>query len=114
MILKSNKPGKIGLKGIFQIELGDPDSEETIGTCKAEIFFGFGFPQLDSFSGEGHLPWLHPDLKLSLLTLAYSTARGIILEKTSGTIFSKAFLPVFAPADLVSRPMPSSQPPKPD
>ena len=48
----------------------------------------------DNSNGEHSM---HHDLALTLFTMAYSTSRGIILERTQGTILGGVLLPVIDP-----------------
>ena len=71
--------------------------------CKCSLLFGFTFPDLPNFivKDENQQEGLDPNLHLTLVSLAFSTARGMLIQLTQGTFFDRAILPVFAPIDLV-------------
>ena len=45
---------------------------------------------------------VHPSIVSTVLSIAYSTLRGIILERTSGTLLGSVILPIVNPAKLLS------------
>jgi len=52
-------------------------------------------------------PVIDGQLVATVMGILYSTARGIILERTRGTFFDGVILPVISPKDLVG-PEPST------
>lgn len=52
---------------------------------------------------EGKKIILHPDLSVMLISIVYSTTRGIILTRTQGTILEGLILPVADPNELIKR-----------
>ncbi len=44
---------------------------------------------------------VHPEIITSVLSLAYSTLRGIILERTCGTLLGSVILPIVNPLQLL-------------
>lgn len=99
-IMQVTDDDKIGVRGIFLIELMD-GTDTVLSTCKADLIFGFVFPDLKSFINVGPPPSMDAALQLSLLTLVYSTARGMIAVQAKGTLFERAFLPVLPPSALL-------------
>jgi hypothetical protein len=45
----------------------------------------------------------------TLMGIVYSTSRGIILEKTQGTYFNGAIIPIISPRDLIEPPKESTK-----
>ena len=81
---------------IYIILNGKNENNEAIG-LKGEfgISFHFSIENLAAFSKEvnGEIE-IYADLAEHLINLAYATSRGIILERTQGTPFNGAILPV--------------------
>lgn len=81
---------------IYIILNGKNENNEAIG-LKGEfgIAFHFSIENLAAFSKEvnGEIE-IYANLAEHLINLAYATSRGIILERTQGTPFNGAILPV--------------------
>ena len=56
---------------------------------------------VDGYITDGHDFDMDEKLESTFIGLAISTGRGILFEKTSGTIFSKFIFPIINPMDLI-------------
>lgn len=63
----------------------------------------FNIENLNQFiSGEGNSFEIDGDFGAVIMGIVYSTARGIIFEKTRGSFLEKIILPVINPAELLN------------
>jgi hypothetical protein len=51
---------------------------------------------------QGSISTIDGRLAATVLGIAYSTARGIVVERTQGTFFNGAILPVINPSSLLN------------
>lgn len=104
-LLRQNAPEKIAVTTSFRITGRIPNVDLLKSpVLTASYLFGFHFTDLQEFlSPEGSLSSIYPPLHLSLLALAYSTARGMLINQTKGTIFSGFILPVLPPKALLDK-----------
>lgn len=71
-------------------------------TAEIGIEFHFVIDNFEDFvSQEGDQPVISLDLGATLLSIAFSTSRGIIVEKTQNTYFKGIILPVVNPVALL-------------
>lgn len=76
------------------------DGQSPLGiNAKYEYQFFFGIENMDDFISNDKV--IHPQLVTTLLSIAYSTLRGIILERTSSTFLGAVILPVVSPLKLL-------------
>ncbi|MDX1905719.1 MAG: hypothetical protein SF053_01705 [Bacteroidia bacterium] len=77
--------------------------EGPVPFCHCVLLFGFQFPDLPDFIITDHAQGekIAPHLHVTLAALAYSTARGMLIRLTQGTLFQPVILPVVAPGDLL-------------
>ncbi|WP_316813242.1 hypothetical protein [Pedobacter heparinus] len=86
------------------------ENREPIISANFTIEFVFIIENLDEFrfvdekKNENEEPTIkiHKDLGIALMSIVYSTARGIILTRTAGTVLDGAILPVIDPASILS------------
>lgn len=84
---------------------GLDEKEELIG-IKAEygIEFVFHVENLEEFISEtDSMKAVDSILGITLLSMAYSTSRGIVLQRTQGTYFDGIILPVVDPKELLQK-----------
>ncbi len=75
------------------VYLNNIDEKETF--LSAKIFFEFVVSNLNEEKTlKGELP---ENFLETIFSLSYSTARGILISKTSNTLFSKVYLPIADP-----------------
>lgn len=78
---------------------------EGIGLKASYAFeFHFSIENLGDFAvkSEDGERVIHPILATTLMGIIFSTARGMVLERTKGTYLNGVILPVIAPKDLVN------------
>ena len=82
------------------------EKEQEIGlTARYIIHFGFTIDNLQELvQVEGTNNIIDGRLGATLIGMAYSTARGIVLERTHGSFFNGAILPVLNPMDILNAP----------
>lgn len=86
----------------IQLKAFDQSKEEVTGSYISE--HEFKVENLEDFIKKGDDFFEVDDQLDTLLTgLAYSTVRGIVLQKFRGTLFSEFVLPVARPVDLIGR-----------
>ena len=102
-VIKANQPKQVGVLANFAIQGIAGDKSEVRSICRCEILFGFAFPDLDQFVQikKGEQPEMDTTLQITLLSLAYSTARGMLIAQTRGSIFADAILPILPPTALL-------------
>jgi|VirMetMinimDraft_7_1064189.scaffolds.fasta_scaffold18294_4 hypothetical protein len=75
------------------------------------IEFNYKIDNIETLYTKGEDGKLHYDVSLgaTLMSISYSTARGIILQQTQGSIISLSgvIMPVINPADLLKAPLES-------
>lgn len=80
-------------------------AREAIGLRASYVFeFHFTVKDLKDFSlkAKDGTQVIHPVLATTLMGIIFSTARGMVLERTKGTYLNGVILPVIAPKDLVN------------
>lgn len=109
-LVPSKRPDRVGVSLKVNI-LPDQDAfaEKKTPQAAFQLFFGFYFPDLPEFvkSNESQkTQQMEPHLQITLYSLAYSTARGMIIGQTRGTLYESASLPIVPPKELL-RPVPA-------
>jgi hypothetical protein len=86
--------GRMGQKG------GDDNSPTA--TCQLDIRYNFKINDLENYADLQELPGdLSKELCYALLSVAYSTARGICVSRFQNTVFGVAYLPIVNPEQLL-------------
>lgn len=97
---------------ILDLNVEGCDTADLLLGVKAAYTLDFYF-QVENFEdyviGKGKHFQLHPLFGSTLLGIAFSTARGIVLERTKGTYFDGLILPVVSPMKLLFESEPSQQ-----
>lgn len=95
----------MGVRLYLNLE-GKGDQQQSLGI---NGYFGLenelsikGLKELVTEKADGHYS-LDPELGHAVINVIYGTARGIILEKTRGTILGPTILPVVNPDDLLGQ-----------
>lgn len=91
------------IKFILWVELnGKTENEETDAGINAnyEYEFYYEVKNLGDFFKEGELE--DNSILVTLISISYSTLRGILLERINGTIFSGIILPIVNPSKLLT------------
>lgn len=87
---------KVAVHLAFSYDYGDETSGDLLRLLHYKGVFAFGFDDLKSFiSPETKNVQLPGNVLERLLDLAISTARGIIIAKSTGSFINKYYLPVF-------------------
>lgn len=97
----------------FVVRVGAPSPPTGIGG-RFELRFFFTVANLAELTVEveGHpAPFVHPQLAVLLVGLAYSTARGILWTRLAGTALEGITLPIIAPGELLQAPAPAEPEP---
>jgi hypothetical protein len=82
--------------------LNNEDSEVGL-TARYLIEFAFTVDNLKELVQiQGSISTIDGRLAATILGIAYSTARGIVVERTQGTFFNGAILPVINPSSLLN------------
>ena len=82
----------------------DGEDKELGLNAEYGIEFHFVVENLDKFiEVEGDTKTIHGMLGGTLMGIAYSTARGIVFDRTQGTHFKGVILPVIDPKELVMK-----------
>ncbi|OMP81225.1 hypothetical protein [[Flexibacter] sp. ATCC 35208] len=68
------------------------------------VFHVDNLEELVEFDEEKKIVVADGDLGITLAGIAYSTARGIIFDKTQGTLLKGLILPIISPNQLLSTP----------
>lgn len=88
----------------LNILLEAKDKQGTLLDIKGEFGIEFIF-YVDNFEGfskkEGDRYLLDESLGNTLMSIAYSTSRGIVLQETQSTVIGGVILPVINPSDLM-------------
>lgn len=87
----------------FEIKLQTQSAnpEEAVAEATLSFFFTiFNYAELIEMQ-EKAAPKVHPHLLYSLTGVAYSTARGILLERLRGSVFKGYVLPVADPVKMI-------------
>lgn len=85
------------------------EAEESVISANFTIEFDFIVTNLDDFrtvqnpdqSEENPIIIIQKDLGLALMSIVYSTARGIIMTRTAGTVLDGIILPVIDPESIL-------------
>lgn len=76
------------------------DGQSPLGiNAKYDYQFFFRIENMDDFISNDKV--IHPELVTTLLSISYSTLRGIVLERTSSTFLGSVILPVVSPLKLL-------------
>jgi len=68
-----------------------------------DMYFHFAIANMDDHvSGTGAARKINAQLGATLMGIAYSTMRGVLLERTAGTFFQGTILPVIDPKKLLN------------
>ncbi len=87
---------KVAVHLAFSYDYGDEASGDLLRLLHYEGVFAFGFDDLKSFLDPETKNIRLPNNVLErLLDLAISTARGIIIAKSTGSFMNKYYLPIF-------------------
>ena len=81
------------------------EKSEAIGLIASYAFeFVFKVENLSGFEAKSKNgnSMIHPVLATTLMGIIFSTARGMVLERTKGTYFDGVILPVISPAALLT------------
>jgi hypothetical protein len=99
---KENKKVRIRLETLLE---GVDENKERLGVSGNFVMdFYIHVANLEDFIEEGeNKKSVHSLLDNTLMGIVYSTARGIILERTHGTFFNGIILPVINPGDLIKK-----------
>ena len=87
---------------------GCDENNQDLGVkARYVIHFGFVIDNLNDFVHiENNMTNIDSRLGATVLGIAYSTARGIVVERTQGSFFNGAILPVLNPVTLLNIPTP--------
>ena len=79
-------------------------TEESENEALTDFDFHFNIKELKSFYklNENGTPIFSAILIATLLSIAFSTARGVLYERLSNTIFIKALLPIISPQKMLA------------
>lgn len=103
-ISTTQKDLRLGLRFVIETDVEEGRSVDSL-----EVFIYFFF----HFEGdlESHIESVNPKTKeirlkaglwLALAEASYSTARGVLLQKTTGTVFEPLILPLFDISNLIA------------
>lgn len=89
--------------------IGMDDNSKELGlTGYYDMYFHFVVNDLDEHaSGKGKERQVNAQLGATIMGIAYSTMRGVVLERTSGTFFQGTILPVLDPRAFLNATAPS-------
>lgn len=88
--------GKVAVQLLFDYEYGDEANSDLLPLLHYKGIFVFAFDDLKSLvSGDTDNVRLPGNVLERLLDLSISTARGIIIAKSSGSFINNYYLPVF-------------------
>lgn len=88
---------RIALKGTKATE----EETEDVGlSANYDYQFFFKIENIMDFVNEKKV--VDPSIVSTVLSIGYSTLRGIILERTSGTLLGSLILPIISPAKLLT------------
>lgn len=99
-------PNNVYVLKLEFILTGLNDTEEEIGlTASYSIHFAFKVENLNELvTQKDQEANIHKGLATTIISIAFSTARGIILERTQGTFFNGSILPIIRPTELIDHP----------
>jgi len=99
------KTNAYGVKLDIILSALDEKGQEIGLNARYTIHFGFIVDNLADFvKVEGTNTDIDIRLGATVIGIAYSTARGIVLERTQGSFFNGAILPVLNPANILTGP----------
>lgn len=89
--------------------IGTDDAFQELGlTGYYDMYFHFAVDDLDEHvSGKDRERQVNAQLGATIMGIAYSTMRGVVLERTSGTFFQGTILPVLDPRAFLNATAPS-------
>ncbi len=98
--------GLTRIRLFFKLVALEKDTQEEIG-LEAEYGIEFHF-HMDNFSDfvqydKEENPMIDQHLAATMIGIAYSTSRGIILERLQGTLFRSVLLPVVSPYKILEQ-----------
>ncbi len=111
--LIGGNPDKNNFSTRLEIQLIGQDEQGQALGLKARFLIHFRF-EVDNFTDfvqhrDKEQAILDSKLTLTLLNIAYSTTRGMVLSRTQGTFFDGVILPVIDPAVFLSPVSPTAQ-----
>lgn len=94
-----------GCRIIFEVDISKiNENQVTLASATFTIKFDFQIENLDTFlnySEDKTSMTADAEIGIALMGIAYSTARGILLSRTAGTVLEGIILPVIDPAVLL-------------
>ena len=94
----------IPIKFSLQIQPKDASSQDLTFCAKFSFHFSFHFPDFIGYLERNSIGEIGDLLKVSLLSIIYSTSRGIILEKSSFSPLGQFLLPIIDVGLLIQNP----------
>jgi len=80
------------------------ESEKPVGlTANYEYRFFFVIDNIEDFLSDEDKNTLDSSIVTTVLSIAFSTFRGILVEKTGGTVLGRMILPIVSPSILMSK-----------
>jgi hypothetical protein len=79
------------------------DNDQDLG-LKAQYLIQFGYTIVnlkELVQTDAEELNIDPQLHTTIISISYSTARGIILERTQGSYFNGVLLPILNPSDII-------------
>jgi hypothetical protein len=79
--------------------IGEDESSNPLGLSGYyDMYFHFSIANMEEHvSGSGKTQQVNAQLGATIMGIAYSTMRGVVLERTAGTFFQGTILPVLDP-----------------
>jgi hypothetical protein len=100
---ESEKQIVANLNLVIRAELAEVERSHPV-ECRLDVWFYFNILNWDDMiTEENGKAVANITLQMSLLGIAFSTARGMLIERTRGTVFQEQYLPVVSPSSLLKR-----------